>query len=138
MKALILFTCCQSVVAADWSPVIEALPCICRGVLATAILYFVLKYVCAPLIKNCHERKMKKLQFEHDAQVVTLKDQKQQLEDKMKESEASSDDALKKAKKEAEDQLALEKHKYQLLEKKFKLYEDYFKTLNLEIKSKEK
>lgn len=59
MKVLVLL-------AADWQNVVNAIPCLCWGVIGLVALVFLLKYL-HPLIemwiKNKHESKMKKKAF---------------------------------------------------------------------------
>ena len=66
MKTLVLLSCCPGHSVADWSPVINALPCIFWGIIALVTLFFFLKYVVAPLIANCHEVNLKKKASEQE------------------------------------------------------------------------
>lgn len=62
MKTLCIVIC-QCV---NWQPVINAIPCVCWGILALVMLYFLLKHVVAPLITNSHETIMKSKAFEQE------------------------------------------------------------------------
>ena len=63
MKTLfILMSCChyrRPINSANWQPVVDAIPCICWGIIMLIALYLILKLIVLPLIKNCHEMKMK-------------------------------------------------------------------------------
>lgn len=63
MKTLfILMSCChyrRPINSANWQSVVDAIPCICWGIIFLIALYLILKLIVLPLIKNCHEMKMK-------------------------------------------------------------------------------
>ena len=50
----------------DWQIVLNAIPCICWGILALVMLYFLLRFVVAPLIANCHELIVKSKAFKQE------------------------------------------------------------------------
>ena len=55
-------SCChyrRPISSANWQPVVDAIPCICWGIIMLIALYLILKLIVLPLIKNCHEMKMK-------------------------------------------------------------------------------
>ncbi|GEM_PF-3419930 len=61
MKTQTLMLCCQHHQSpqVDWQPVIDAIPCLCWGILGLLAFYFLLRFVIAPIITNCHEREEK-------------------------------------------------------------------------------
>ena len=98
--------CCNHV---NWQPVIESIPCICWGILLLFFIYFILRYVASPLISNCNEQKIKKVNYEQEVfwhfQTKLEKDYKKELNDKIKELE----DDLKKEKDNREKTLKEER-----------------------------
>ena len=66
MKTLLIWSCCHGHPVTDWSPIINALPCIFWGIIALVALFFLLKYVVAPLIANYHELNLKKETFNQE------------------------------------------------------------------------
>lgn len=120
MKTLILLSCCRTAQTTEWSPLINALPGICWGVISLAALYFILKYVAAPLIANCHERKLKAKAFENEQfwylrsmaekdfkkifeeKISDLEKKNKELSDKLKQEEKNREETLKKERLQAE------------------------------------
>ena len=88
MKTVVLLLCCHGHSVTDWSPVINALPCICWGIIALVAFYLLMKYVASPLIVNCHELKVKKVNSNHEEKLATSKKVSETaLEQKKKELE---------------------------------------------------
>lgn len=123
-----LLPCCNGQAVADWNPLINALPCICWGIIGLVAGFFLLKYAVAPFIANRHERKMKEMNYKNEFD----------WDDRRKEER----DAAKAGRKELEDQIEAlnnsfnaEKAANELLSKRLEIYE---KTMNVEIKPKEK
>lgn len=110
-----------------WQPVINAIPCFCWGILALVMLYFLLKYVVAPLIANIHETIMKSKAFKQEKFWAFFnrmekpvneelgKTKKELYELKKKEKE------LEKGRSELEKEK--EKHDKMILEEKIEIYE---------------
>ena len=120
--------------ANSWQNVINAIPCLCCGILGLVALYLLLKYVVQPCMTSCHEREVKEDAFEREKIWANFNTTK-----------ASTDEALmnqvkelNEKKSELESTLNAEKHNKELLEKQLKLYDDVFEKLNIEIKPKEK
>lgn len=65
MKTLYILLACDCG-KSIWQPVINAIPCICWGIIVLLFIYIVLRLVVAPLIANCHERKLKDDNFEQE------------------------------------------------------------------------
>lgn len=107
MKTLILLSCCRTAQTTEWSPLINALPGICWGVISLAALYFILKYVAAPLIANCHERKLKAKAFENEQfwyqRSMAEKDFKKIFEDKISDLQNKNEELSKKLEQEVKD-----------------------------------
>ncbi|WP_373730920.1 hypothetical protein [Bacteroides heparinolyticus] len=59
MKDLVLL-------AVDWQNVVNAIPCLCWGVIGLVALVFLLKHIVKPCIQNCFDRKMKTKSFEQE------------------------------------------------------------------------
>jgi flagellar biosynthesis/type III secretory pathway M-ring protein FliF/YscJ len=93
MKTLIVtLHCCrcgETTVLANWQPFINALPAICGWILVLILLYFVIRYVIAPYMVNCHEQQIKKDNFEQELewhfQTKLEKDFKGELENRIAE-----------------------------------------------------
>lgn len=107
MKTLILLSCCRTAQTTEWSPLINALPGICWGIISLAALYFILKYVAAPLIANCHERKLKAEAFKNELfwyqRSMAEKDFKKIFEDKISDLENKNEEFSKKLEQEVKD-----------------------------------
>lgn len=43
----------------DWQPLLDAIPCLCWGIIGLIALYLILKFVVVPWMVNCHENRMK-------------------------------------------------------------------------------
>ena len=73
-----------------WQPVINAIPCICCGILALVMLYFLLRFVVAPLIANRNERKIKELNHEYEKKIKEseTKEQDERLNRRIREFES--------------------------------------------------
>ena len=59
MKDLVLL-------AVDWQNVVNAIPCLCWGVIGLVALVFLLKHIVKPCIQNRFARKMKTKSFEQE------------------------------------------------------------------------
>lgn len=73
-----------------WQPVINAIPCICWGILALVMFYFLLRFVVAPLIANCHELiiRAKNHKYEEEFKGKEKTEQQERLERRIKEFES--------------------------------------------------
>lgn len=75
----------------NWQPVINAIPCICWGIIALVTLIFLLKFIALPLIANCHERKEKAEAFGQEKfwyfQKELKKDYQKELNDRIQKLE---------------------------------------------------
>lgn len=119
MNTLVLLSCCPGHSVTDWSPIINALPCIFWGIIALFALYFLLKLVVSPLITNCHELKVKDVKNKHEEALINNKE--------IKESEL----------KQKDNDLEIEKLKISLAQKKLKVYEDFYDKLEFGVRLKD-
>lgn len=78
MKTMfILMSCCQcgrTANSANWQPVVNAIPCICWGIIGLIALFLVLKSLIIPAMTQCHEKKMKQVVFNHEIDLITKKE----------------------------------------------------------------
>lgn len=128
MKNVLLACCNHCQAAIDWSPITKSVPCICWGILGVIALYFLLKYVVAPLIANWHEKNMKDKAF---------KNEKAWDELRKTEREATMTKEKKDQIASLENCIEIEKAKNELLGKRLSIYEETFGKLNVEIKPKD-
>ena len=105
MKTLCIVICH----CVGWQPVINAIPCICCGILALVMLYFLLRFVVAPLIANRNERKIKELNHEYEKEMSSLKKDNDELNEKVKRLNCPQDA------EECQKQLVAEKDKNEKL-----------------------
>lgn len=111
------------------SPLTSAVPRICGWVVLLLALYFVLKYVVAPLIANYHERKVKEENNTHE----------QEWSDKrISEREKALTAEIKKKISDLEWEIKLKDAEIELLNKRLSVYEKTMEKLNVEIKPREK
>lgn len=62
----ILLSCCHCDKTANWQPVVDAIPCICWGIIGLIALFLILKYLIIPAMTQCHETKMKEKMFQNE------------------------------------------------------------------------
>lgn len=103
----------------DWQPIINAIPCICWGIIALVALLFLLKYIVSPLIANYHELKVKKVNNAHEESLVYKKG--------IKEA----------ALKQKDNDLEIEKLKTNLAQKRLEVYEDFYDKLEFDVRLKD-
>lgn len=118
MKTLVLLSCCPEHSVTDWSPVINALPCICWGIIALVGLFFLLKLVVSPLIANCHEMKVKEVNNKY--------------EDKLAKNKEIKEATLK----QKDNDLEVERLKVSLAQMKLKAYDDFYKDTEFHVNIK--
>lgn len=129
-----------------FSPLTAAVQRICGWVVLLLALYFVLKYVVTPLIANCHEKKIKRINHKYEESwnaLKTVNKQKEKielLENKLKTMEtdamAEMEGRHTTEKKEFEKTLILKNKEIELLKEQIKLYQNALSDLNVELKSK--
>ena len=137
MKTLfILLSCCRCskpANSANWQPVVDAIPCICWGIIILIALYFVFKLIIYPLIKNCHELKMKETAFKNEKYWLYIKKIEEPTEKKKSELQNELDEIKKKEKDLNEGITALEKEKKEfekkILEEKINAYKEIIKLI---------
>ena len=129
MSSLLLFNACFKCSNTDWSPIINAIPGLCWGIIGIFALFFILKYVVKPIIANCHELNVKSKKYEQEEQWDSRKNQERETE--YTKSMVGQIDELNS-------KLKIEKAANELLEKRLSIYEKTFEKLNVEIKPKEK
>lgn len=126
MKKLII-ELCQIV---NWQQVINAVLCICWGIIALIMLYFLLRYVVAPLISNCHETMLKSKAFKEEKfwhfQKVFLHSE-EVLEKKKTELEAKINELREKLDNEKNNRRRI------LEQERLQSEHDYFKEMLNEI-----
>ena len=137
MKTLFfLMNCChcgRPANPANWQPVVDAIPCICWGIIMLIALYLILKLIVLPSIKNCHEMKMKEKIYELENGMIN---NKTNLENKKACTEENLNEMKTKV-SDLESKLKHEELNRGLLEQHIKIYCDIFNKLNVEIKPKE-
>lgn len=76
MKTLILLSCCRTAQTTEWSPLINALPGICWGVIIFCSIlvgyYIYMKFNRRTDLVNQHEIKMKKLLNEYEEKMMSI------------------------------------------------------------------
>lgn len=125
MSSLSIVCCCI-----DWQPVINAIPCICLGIIALVALFFLLKFVVSPLIANSHERKEKAEAFEQEKfwyfQKELKKDYQKELNDriqKLEDEKMNLSEDIDKEKKDRNETLKKER-----IQAEHDFYEKILKT----------
>ena len=76
MKTLILLSCCRTAQTTEWSPLINALPGICWGVIIFSTIlvgyYIYMRFKLRTDHVNQHEIKMKKLLNEYEEKMISI------------------------------------------------------------------
>ncbi len=76
MKTLILLSCCRTAQTTEWSPLINALPGICWGVIILCSIlvgyYIYMRFKLRTDHVNQHEIKMKKLLNEYEEKMISI------------------------------------------------------------------
>lgn len=121
MKTLCIVICH----CVGWQPVINAIPCICWGILALVMFYFLLRFVVAPLIANLHEIILKSKAFEQEKfwHFQKVLPSVEKLEKKKEELEAQIADLNEKLKNEKNTR------EYTLEQERLQYERDYFKEM---------
>lgn len=122
MKTLFILLCQAT---SPWDSVIRSIPSLCWAIIVIVTLYLVLRYIVKPIIANCHEKAIKEQSFEHEKDWAGFNDTK-----------ASTDENLKKEKKELETQIKNFQTDNQIMKKQLEIYKNFFDNLSLEIKLK--
>lgn len=127
MKTLCIVICH----CVNWQPVINAIPCVCWGILALVMLYFLLKHVVAPLIANGHENMMKSKAFEQEKFWAFFNQKEKPIKEELEKANGELHDLKKKEKDLDEGKSALKKeqdeYEMKILEAKVKAYEEILK-----------
>lgn len=135
MKTLfILMNCCHMVGPADttnWQSVVDAIPCICWGIMVLLVTYLIFKLIVSPMIKNQHEVKIKDMAFENEKYWAILKKIEEPTEKKLSELQKELYE-LKRGKEDVEKgKTNLEKEKMEfekkILEERIKVYQEIIK-----------
>lgn len=112
-------------------PVINAIPSLCWGILALVMLYFLLKYVVAPLIANIHENMMKSKAFKQEKFWAFFNKMEKPVNEELEKTKKELDEFKKKEKDLDEGKSALKKeqdeYEMKILEAKVKAYEEILK-----------
>lgn len=115
----------------DWQPVINAIPCICWGIITLVALFFLLKFVVSPFIANCHERKEKASAFGQEKFWAFFNRMEKPVEEELEKAKRELEELKKKEKELEEGCSALKKEKEEhykkILEEKIKVYEEIIK-----------
>lgn len=136
MKTLLFVLFChRSCSNTDWSPIIEALPCICWGVILLAALYIFLKYIASPLIANYHERKSHNEKYEKEKfwfflnHEISAEDCRKKLDESTKKLTAF--EKKEKELNDGVDNLKREKEEFEktILQEKVKAYKHILKSI---------
>ena len=135
MKTLfILMNCChcgRPANPANWQPVVDAIPCICWGIIMLIALYLILKLIVFPLIKNRHEMKMKDNSFKNEKYWAFYKKIEEPTEEKLSKLQNEVDELKKKEENldKGKENLKKEKEEFekQILEEKIKVYQEIIK-----------
>lgn len=135
MKTLfILMNCChcgRPANPANWQPVVDAIPCICWEIIMLIALYLILKLIVFPLIKNCHEMKMKDNSFKNEKYWAFYKKIEEPTEEKLSKLQNEVDELKKKEENldKGKENLKKEKEEFekQILEEKIKVYQEIIK-----------
>ncbi len=122
MKTLFILLCQAT---SPWDIVIRSIPSLCWAIIVIVILYLGLRYVVNPLIANCHEKAIKEQSYQHEKQWAAFN-----------ETKASTDENLKKEKKELEIQIKNFQTDNQVMKKQLETYKIFFDNLSLEINAK--
>lgn len=135
MKTLFILTnCCRTVGpvnTTNWQNVVDAIPCICWGIMVLVVTYFIFKLIVSPMIKNRHEIKIKKIAFENEKYWAIYKKIEEPTEKKLSELQKELDE-LKKRKEDVDKgkaSLENEKREFEkkILEEKIKVYQEIIK-----------
>lgn len=135
MKTLfILMNCChcgRPADSANWQPVVDAIPCICWGIIMLIALYLILKLIVLPSIKNCHEMKMKDKAFKNEKFWAIYKKIENPPEEELSNLQKEVDEFKKKEEElnKSKNNLENEKKEFekQILEEKIKVYQEIIK-----------
>lgn len=134
MKTMSLLLCCgqNQTVTMDWSPIIKSAPCICWGIICLIALYFLLKYVAAPLIANWHENWAKTQNFKQEKFWAYYKRMEKPIEDKLGKAQKELDELRQKEDGLDKGRSILEKERAEfdkkILEEKIKVYQEIIKN----------
>lgn len=128
MKTLTVLLCQNQ---SAWDHVIQSIPCLCWGLIAVVAIYLFLRYLAKPLIANCHERQMKKEDFEREKfwaffkkyeEPTELNECKEELNNLKKEDEKRKDERSKLDEE-------IKNFKETILNEKVKIYEEIIKCI---------
>lgn len=103
MKTLSVVSC----QCLGWQSVIDAIPCLCWGVIGLAVFYLILKFIVLPWKAHSYEMELKAKAFENEEhwyfQSELKKNFKKELEDKISALEKEKSELDKKLKEEKDD-----------------------------------
>lgn len=148
MNTLPILTCpqyhCDGIT--DWQPFVDALPCICWGILALITVYLLLRFIFAPLISYCHERKTNNKAREHeltmmrDAGIKKVKSDEQEAQLNLRIKEFESIELTKKIleKINTGDDLKTIKESFDALKEDFESLKNNLRTNAITLNLKQK
>lgn len=109
----------------DWQNVINAIPCICWGIIVLTAVLFYLKYDMPSCIKNKHELKMKKEVLEHEKWWEEIKWRKANSDENL----IKKIDELSKENEDLKRKLDIEKSRQEVLNKHLEEYKQHMNII---------